>query len=452
MQQPPVDGPAAGAASDGQRRAVASLAGGVVAVSGSDLARASSRISFDRLKRFVQPQASQPMSSAPGAGRQQQPRLAAGAQAVSSVRGSQQHQLASHQPAADAPRDQAGAAEGGRGGGAALPPVSSATSLCSTLSAATSSEPGSDVEAAVTPRGPGVSLDPVALMAVASSASAPALTSLPPSTATSTSVVSSARPDPGSLKRKRNSSVPSSVGASPSLTDAPGAKGARTEESGAGEETKEPGGRSLIAAKVSGKPVYVLRTNLANLIIPRVPCDKKNPDQFVDSLLVSRGYETTRIPSLQTEFRTVPTPKQIQDYDLAFVDAIRTSNYAAIQSFYDEGRSMNACNKYGESVMHMACRRGDGKLVSFMVELGGLLEITDDYGRTPLHDACWTPEPCLDVVMFLLNKNLRLLHLIDKRGFSPLAYVRREHYDVWTSFFDSMKDTWWSPRNSAPTS
>ena len=96
--------------------------------------------------------------------------------------------------------------------------------------------------------------------------------------------------------------------------------------------------------------------------------------------------------------------------------------------------------------MHMACRRGDGKLVRFLVELGGSLAITDDYGRTPLHDACWTPEPNLDVVMYLLDTNLRLLHLIDTRGFSPLAYVRKEHYDVWTSFFHYQKEKWWAPR------
>lgn len=93
--------------------------------------------------------------------------------------------------------------------------------------------------------------------------------------------------------------------------------------------------------------------------------------------------------------------------------------------------------------MHMACRRGDFHLVKFMVELGGSLAITDDYGRTPLHDACWTPMPCLDVVMFILNSNLRLIHLTDTRGSSPLAYIRKEHYGVWCSFFDYQKEKWW---------
>ena len=98
--------------------------------------------------------------------------------------------------------------------------------------------------------------------------------------------------------------------------------------------------------------------------------------------------------------------------------------------------------------MHMACRRGDCVLVKHLVALGASMQVSDDFGRTPLHDACWTPEPCFDVVIYFLQHDIRLLRLLDRRGSSPLAYVRNEHHPIWCAFFDSQKDNFWRRRDS----
>eukprot|EP00622_Pseudochattonella_farcimen_P001483 FR736191.1.p2 GENE.FR736191.1~~FR736191.1.p2 ORF type:complete len:116 (+),score=10.94 FR736191.1:56-403(+) len=108
-----------------------------------------------------------------------------------------------------------------------------------------------------------------------------------------------------------------------------------------------------------------------------------------------------------------------------------------------QGRHMNACNKYGESIVHMACRRGDYKVLDLLVQTGATLGVSDDFGRTPLHDACWTPEPCFNVIVYLLNKDLNMLRVLDKRGSSPLAYIRREHHAVWCAFLEHQKEVWW---------
>merc|ERR1712046_446531 len=91
----------------------------------------------------------------------------------------------------------------------------------------------------------------------------------------------------------------------------------------------------------------------------------------------------------------------------------------------------------------MACRRGDYKELDLLVQTGAALGVSDDFGRTPLHDACWTPEPCFDVIVFLLNKDLNMLRVLDKRGSSPLAYIRREHHAVWCAFLEHQKEVWW---------
>jgi hypothetical protein len=47
---------------------------------------------------------------------------------------------------------------------------------------------------------------------------------------------------------------------------------------------------------------------------------------------------------------------------------------------------MDACNRFGESVLHMACRRGATPMVAFlMADCGLQVNISDDFGRTPLH-------------------------------------------------------------------
>ncbi|CAM9492475.1 unnamed protein product, partial [Sphacelaria rigidula] len=51
------------------------------------------------------------------------------------------------------------------------------------------------------------------------------------------------------------------------------------------------------------------------------------------------------------------------------------------------GVDMGASNRFGESVVHLATRRGSAPVLQFLLAHGGSLHICDDYGKTPLHDA-----------------------------------------------------------------
>ena len=80
--------------------------------------------------------------------------------------------------------------------------------------------------------------------------------------------------------------------------------------------------------------------------IPAVPAPStKSVDEFLDDILNARGYDASRFPALQTKYRTVPSEKQVVDYDMRFVTAIRNSNLGQITKLQTEGRHMNACNK-----------------------------------------------------------------------------------------------------------
>jgi len=170
------------------------------------------------------------------------------------------------------------------------------------------------------------------------------------------------------------------------------------------------------------------------------------PEVFLASILRERGYDASTLTAAGCGYPSKPTEKQVSDYDMEFVAAVRGSDVKRLRQLALEGRHMNACNKYGESIVHMACRRGDLEVLTFLVSTGAILDVADDFGRTPLHDACWTPEPRFDVVTFLLNKNLDMLRVLDKRGSSPLAYIRREHHAIWCAYFNYQKEVWWSIR------
>jgi Ankyrin repeats (many copies) len=96
----------------------------------------------------------------------------------------------------------------------------------------------------------------------------------------------------------------------------------------------------------------------------------------------------------------------------------------------------------------MVCRLGSLELLQVMLDAGCDVQISDDYGRTPLHDACWAAEPALDVVQLLLDQDPRLLFMVDARGAVPLSYVQNQHYSVWIEFLSSHKEVFWPHRPS----
>lgn len=99
----------------------------------------------------------------------------------------------------------------------------------------------------------------------------------------------------------------------------------------------------------------------------------------------------------------------------------------------------------------MACRRSSVEVVEFLLSHGGSADLVDDYGRTPLHDACWRTEPCFEIVALLMHKNVDLIRNADKRGSVPLNYVRQEHWGAWCSFLFNNRDKFWAIRPDTPS-
>jgi hypothetical protein len=120
---------------------------------------------------------------------------------------------------------------------------------------------------------------------------------------------------------------------------------------------------------------------------------------------------------------------------LAF-NAVRAKDAEALKELYDhKDISLLMCrSRFGESLLHMACRRGHLEIVMFLIEEGVPVRIVDNSGRTPLHDACWTTVPQLALVEFLIRLDPELLLVKDDDDLTPLQYVPQKHALQWEAF------------------
>ena len=130
------------------------------------------------------------------------------------------------------------------------------------------------------------------------------------------------------------------------------------------------------------------------------------------------------------------------------ITIVRGHNIVALRETLAVGLSPNPCNKFGESLLHMVCRRGDMALLEVMIEAGTSLQIADDYGRTPLHDAFWAANPAYDVVETILKRDAGLFFMKDKRGALPLSYAHKDHWVDWMKWFDGNIDRFFSEQNA----
>jgi hypothetical protein len=165
-------------------------------------------------------------------------------------------------------------------------------------------------------------------------------------------------------------------------------------------------------------------------------------------MLRTRGYSAATYSAISSAYRNKPTPFQLASYGVYIIDLIRKSDIQGLKEAFDLGISPNACNAHGESIVHNICRRCDVHVLEVLLQSGCEIQISDDNGHTPLHDACRAHEPNFPLVTKLLDLDIRLLYMADSHGHLPLSYTRRKHWSEWLQFLQSKKDVYW-PRNTS---
>lgn len=168
--------------------------------------------------------------------------------------------------------------------------------------------------------------------------------------------------------------------------------------------------------------------------VSEVSMDMK-PDTFLKTL-VGNNVQLHPAKSLKNFFIDV-TKESVTGYDIELACALRNEDIKKLRKMKKEGHAMQCGNKFGETVVHAVCRRNSDKVLEFlMFEAHVSVRVCCDSGRTPLHDACWTARPNWKLINMLLDECPDLLFITDDRGFTPLSYVRREHWIDWCQFLD----------------
>ena len=138
------------------------------------------------------------------------------------------------------------------------------------------------------------------------------------------------------------------------------------------------------------------------------------------------------------EYFPTPTEEQMSKYTTEVVTVVRLNDANAMNEYYKtHGRaSLDCCNRFGEGLLNMACRRGFTETVQYLLspEIQLNVRVRDDGGRTPLHDACWYPEPQLEVCTRIIQQDPSLFLVADKRGYTPFQYARQNDWPVWRQF------------------
>jgi ankyrin repeat protein len=135
-------------------------------------------------------------------------------------------------------------------------------------------------------------------------------------------------------------------------------------------------------------------------------------------------------------FRTTPHRDEMENYDNESVCAIRSNDITTLRALLEEGKSFDACNRNGETLLHLACRRGNNETVNFLVhEAHVKVDVEDNMGRTVLHDVCWRPKPNTEMMASLIRVvSPELLLSEDGRGHSCFDYCRKHDWGEWVAF------------------
>lgn len=199
-----------------------------------------------------------------------------------------------------------------------------------------------------------------------------------------------------------------------------------------------------------------------------------SPHDFLVRELKERGFSTKTFPTLDTAYYIKPTPLQLASYDVYLIGLARAHQPEGLMEMIQCGLSPNPCNRYGESLLHTVSRFGNHVLLQVLLDQGCTVQVSDDYGRTPLHDgafsvsfvrlvvcfqrlssfwtALWAARPSFRTVELLLEQDPHLLFLLDARGHVPLDYVRKDDWETWVQFFRDRLDVYWSaPGNPEPS-
>jgi hypothetical protein len=168
----------------------------------------------------------------------------------------------------------------------------------------------------------------------------------------------------------------------------------------------------------------------------------ESPQDVLQRLLSMRGYgSNTRIKADIANYDTMPSALQLASFGTELVKAIHTSDSDQLGKLLSCGLSPNPCNQFRDSIVDLVCKRANHGIFQCLVDNGCDLRVCDGFGRTPLHHCCWASEFSEEIATLILRRDWHQLLIEDKRGQTPLEYVRPDTANEWIDFLEAHKET-----------
>jgi hypothetical protein len=157
------------------------------------------------------------------------------------------------------------------------------------------------------------------------------------------------------------------------------------------------------------------------------------PQEYLNFILQEQGCSMDMFTPKPSSYLVV-CQKYQRDY-APVAAAARTEDLDELRLLHHVGACLQSCNGFGESVVHIVCRRGSLEILQFLTQEANVsVRVRDDVGRTPLFDAAWTDTPNFALVQMLLQHSPDFLFVRDKRGHSALSYVPKQRWGEWVDF------------------
>ena len=179
-----------------------------------------------------------------------------------------------------------------------------------------------------------------------------------------------------------------------------------------------------------------------NIPHPKATPTTTSPDDYLLQLveyMIGHSVKSQAGLELKNFFPSI-TEEQVASYTMDVAASARKNEVSTLERLRsEEGLSLDCCNRFGETLLHIAARRGYTNMFEYLLQQPNVsVRVIDDTGRTPLHDALWNPTPQLDICKWIVQRDPSLFFITDKRGFTPFHYARTEHWDTWKTFlFDN---------------
>jgi hypothetical protein len=177
----------------------------------------------------------------------------------------------------------------------------------------------------------------------------------------------------------------------------------------------------------------------------------ESPQDSLDRILSLQGYgKAPRIPADDVKYETVPSPLQLASFGTELVQAIHTSNVDKLGKLLETGLSPNPCNKFRDSIVDLVCKRANAPIFQCLVDHGCDLRVCDGFGRTPLHHCCWASEFSAEIAEVIIRRDWQQLFIEDKRGQTPLEYIRPDQAPDWIEFLEDNRDRFFPMGGTIP--